>query len=107
LYQFEGRDRQANQSANQRRNRSQDKFISILDIADKSPDAWKTVLCASSGLKANVFLKHLMVLADVGGEPLKRLHTEFARIFPDGSMTFVWQGKTFKYQVNGTTIYRD
>ena len=78
---------------------TQDKFISILDIADKSPDTWKTVLCASSGLKANVFLKHLMVLADVGGEPLKRLHTEFARIFPNGSMTYVWQGKTYNYQL--------
>jgi len=78
---------------------TQDKFISILDIADRSPDAWKTVLRASSSLKANVFLKHLMVLADVGGEPLKRLHNQFARIFPDESMTFVWQGKTFKYRL--------
>ena len=40
-----------------------------------------------------------MVLADVGGEPLKRLHTEFARIFPNGSMTYVWQGKTYNYQL--------
>ena len=40
-----------------------------------------------------------MVLADIGGEPLKRLHKEFARIFPDGSMTFIWQEKTYKYQL--------
>ncbi len=77
---------------------TQDKFISILDIADKSPDAWKHVLTASSGLKANVFLKHLMVLADVGGEMLMRLRPEFAKIFPDKSMAFEWQGKTHRYQ---------
>src|ERR1700690_1415719 len=38
---------------------TQDKFISILDIADKSPDAWKSVLGAGSGLKATVFLKQV------------------------------------------------
>ena len=29
---------------------TQDKFISILDIADKSPESWRHVLTASSGL---------------------------------------------------------
>lgn len=76
---------------------TQDKFISILDIADKSPGAWKQVLTASSGLKANVFLKHLMVLADVGGENLKRLRLELAGMFPDKSMAYEWQGNTHQY----------
>jgi hypothetical protein len=43
---------------------TQDKFISILDIADKSPDAWKTVLYASSGLTT-----------DPDAETIQSLHT--------------------------------
>ncbi|MGI8965704.1 MAG: restriction endonuclease, partial [Limisphaerales bacterium] len=61
--------------------KTQDKFISILDVSDKSPDAWKDALKATSELPANLFLKHLMVLADVGGEHLKRLRPELEKIF--------------------------
>ena len=76
---------------------TQDKFISLLDFSDSSPTAWKDVLRATSGITANVFLKHLMILADVGGEPLKRLRTEFSRLFPSGSMTYSWRGETYEY----------
>jgi hypothetical protein len=76
---------------------TQDKFISLLDVADKSPFAWKDALRATSELPANVFLKHLMVLADVGGEPLKRLHPELQRLFPSRVMTFLWREARFEY----------
>mgnify|MGYP001053022196 CR=1 FL=1 len=77
---------------------TQDKFISLLDVSDAGPDSWKNTLRASKGLKANVFLKHLMVLADVGGELLKRLRPELGNIFPSGTMAFGWQGKAYKYE---------
>jgi len=77
---------------------SQDKFISILDVSERGPDSWKDVLKQTKDFSANLFLKHLMVLADVGGEPLKRLRTELAKIFPNGKMLFVWNGKNCEYK---------
>jgi hypothetical protein len=77
---------------------TQDKFISILDVSERSPDSWKDVLRVTKDLSANLFLKHLMVLADVGGEPLKRLRTELPRLFPEGHMLFVWNNKKYEYK---------
>lgn len=77
--------------------KTQDRFISILDVADRRPDSWKTILRETEGLPANLFLKHLMVLTDVGGEPLKRLRPELARMFPDGTMVFEWKGRKHSY----------
>ncbi len=76
---------------------TQDKFISILDVSDSAPDAWKLALAATSEMPANLFLKHLMVLSDIGGEPLKRIRTGFTGIFPDAGMSYVWKGQTHKY----------
>lgn len=76
---------------------TQEAFISLLHIADARPDAWKDVLQVNDALHANVFLKHLMILADVGGEPLKRLRPELPRLFPKGVMEYVWREKTFTY----------
>ena len=78
--------------------KSQDKFISVLDVSDKSPDSWKDVLKATKDFPANLFLKHLMVLADVGGENLQRLRPELKKIFPDQKMDFVWQGQKHEYK---------
>jgi hypothetical protein len=55
---------------------TQDKFISVLYVADSSPTCWKAVLQSTTDLPGNLFLKHLMVLADLGGEQLKRFKTE-------------------------------
>jgi hypothetical protein len=52
---------------------TQDRFISLLHVADSSPYAWKEILPQTSDLPGNLFLKHLIVLSDLGGEPLKRL----------------------------------
>lgn len=76
---------------------TQDKFISLLDVADVHPAAWKQALLTTSGLNANVFLKHLMVLADVGGEQIKRLRPELARLFPSGTMAYVWRERPYTY----------
>ena len=45
---------------------TQDKFISLLNISDASPIAWKETLNSTSSLSANLFLKHLVVLSDIG-----------------------------------------
>jgi len=61
---------------------TQDKFISALSLADSGPTAWKEVVDFSKDLPGNLFLKHLIVLSDVGGEPLTKLEA-----FPS---TFRW-----------------
>src|SRR5581483_7836886 len=63
---------------------SQDKFISILFMADASPVAWKEALGTTRDLPGNLFLKHVIVLADVGGEKLQRFHRDLRRFFPEG-----------------------
>jgi hypothetical protein len=77
---------------------TQDKFISLLNIADAEPFAWKNALITSKQLSANLFLKHLIVLSDVGGEKLMRFKKELPNIFDDDTMEFVWNEKTYIYK---------
>lgn len=76
---------------------SQEKFISVLDVAEASPGSWKTILAEMKDFPANLFLKHLEVLADIGGEPLKRLQPQLSAIFTNGEMHFIWNGESHCY----------
>jgi hypothetical protein len=76
---------------------SQDKFISLLHVADSSPGCWKDILVNTSKFPANLFLKHLMVLADVGGEQLKRFRTELSSVFTNGTMDYRWSSQQHRY----------
>lgn len=60
---------------------TQDKFISVLKLSGDNPEQVFKVIEASD-LAPNLFLKHLVVLADYGGELIKRLGNEFDAIFP-------------------------
>jgi hypothetical protein len=82
---------------------TQDKFLSILKCADANAMAWADVLCANSTLSANLFLKHLCVLADIGGERLQRFSKDFSGLFPTGSIEFYWNGSTHVYTFSTTT----
>lgn len=73
---------------------TQETFLSILAIANKEYDSWRRILEETS-LPANLFLKHLMILADVGGEILKRL-TPFREA---SEISFVWKGKRCSYSI--------
>lgn len=77
---------------------TQDKFVSLLTVSNSSPSAWKITLTSSGDLYPNLFLKHLMVLADVGGEPLKRVRPALRGIFPKRKMTFTWGGSNHDYK---------
>ncbi|MBU2593716.1 MAG: restriction endonuclease [Candidatus Edwardsbacteria bacterium] len=77
---------------------TQDKFISLLNIADAEPFAWKKVLSNSKKLSANLFLKHLMVLSDIGGEKLMRFKTELPKVFDNDTMEFVWNAESYFYK---------
>lgn len=76
---------------------TQDVFISILKTSDKSPEAWKNTLLQSSTLSPSLFLKHLMVLTDIGGERLQRIAKDFTIIFPENKMHYIWNSKEYTY----------
>lgn len=87
---------------------TQDKFISLLNVADATPFAWKNVLSNSKLLSANLFLKHLMVLSDIGGEKLMRFKPELNKVFQSNSMEFAWNSKNYIYKfqsISGKKIW--
>jgi len=49
-----------------------------------------------------LFLKHLIVLSDIGGEKLMRFKKELPEVFKKG-MKFIWDGKTFTYKFQTLT----
>lgn len=76
---------------------TQDKFISLLNISDANPFKWKDTLLSSKTLSGNLFLKHLIVLSDIGGEKLMRFKKELPSIFENG-MNFIWGGEYYAYK---------
>lgn len=81
---------------------TQDKFISLLNISDANPFIWKQTLLATKSLSGNLFLKHLMVLADIGGETLMRLKKVLPLIF-DEFLNFRWEGQNYSYKFQTLT----
>ena len=55
---------------------TQEQFVSILKLSGNSQKQVFDVLQASA-IPVNLFLKHLIILADYGGELIKRLGREF------------------------------
>jgi hypothetical protein len=73
---------------------TQDDFLRIISLSKDNPYHLFDVLGASK-FPANLFLKHLCVLADYGGEPIQRLGRSFSDIFKESngnhSISFVWE----------------
>ena len=65
---------------------TQDQFISVLKLAGKRPEQIFDLIEAGA-MPSNLFLKHLVVLSDFGGELIKRLGDEFTRTFPTNAKT--------------------
>jgi len=77
--------------------KTQDSFISLLKVADKNPLSWKAALQQNSALTGPLFLKHLMVLTDLGGEALNKL-PPLSNYIPDGKLKFQWADSLYEYQ---------
>lgn len=82
--------------------KTQDKFLSLLTLADQSPEHI-TKLIKSSSFPANLFVKHLVVLSDFGGEQIQRLNRQFNSIFPKNksfnhTFKFIWHEKEYEYK---------
>lgn len=78
--------------------KTQDNFISILKVASKDPFSWLIALKNSSELNGSLFLKHLMILSDLGGEALNKL-PPLSKYIPNNKLSFEWNGKPFSYEL--------
>lgn len=77
--------------------RTQEQFIAILSVDVPTHEELFQIV-NSSTLSANLFVKHLSVLADVGGEKLQRYNREFGRLFPEGELEYLRNGKLYRYR---------
>ena len=75
---------------------TQDEFIAILSVKVENINDLFTIIEAAT-MPPNLFLKHLVVLADFGGEPIQRINTRFRELFPNGELTYVWQAEERAY----------
>ena len=71
---------------------SQERFISILKLANNQNPARIFDLINAAEFPYTLFLKHLIVLTDFGSEPLQRVNKNFDILFPEC---------TFKYALDG------
>lgn len=83
--------------------RTQDNFISILNLAQNRPEQIFDLIIASE-ISANVFLKHLVVLSDYGGEQIQRLNSQFNSVFDRNGFDFIWRGNTYTYNFQSLPV---
>ncbi|HAS6333726.1 TPA: hypothetical protein I7245_06800 [Vibrio vulnificus] len=76
---------------------TQDDFIALLTIASKHPMSWKNVLEESKTLTPSIFLKHLMVLSDLGGEALNKL-SPLSQHFKNDRISFEFNDQMHEYR---------
>ncbi|MEK7172581.1 MAG: restriction endonuclease [Patescibacteria group bacterium] len=87
--------------------KTQNKFLSVLTLSDKNP--FKIFeLIKSADFPANLFLKHLVVLTDFGGEQIQRLNKQFSSVFEKNKkkyfFTFVWNEQKYDYHLKKLPI---
>lgn len=76
---------------------TQEKFISILILADKNIPEKLFGLLDASGFEYHLFLKHLILLTDVGAEPIQRYNALFSEILPQNKLLFNIEGNIKSY----------
>ncbi|CAN2045112.1 hypothetical protein GMMP1_140110 [Candidatus Magnetomoraceae bacterium gMMP-1] len=78
---------------------TQDEFIAILSVPVPGLQNLFKIVEASS-FSGNLFLKHLEILADFGGEQLQRVNANFSKLFPAGKIDYLWNNNshTYKFQ---------
>lgn len=76
---------------------SQDKFLSLIKVSRNEPQSFLRLI-QESDLAANHVLKHLCLLADYGGERIKRLAKEFKELFPAGELQYSYEGRSGRWK---------
>lgn len=84
--------------------KSQEDFLRLLILSKNDPFQLFELIKAAK-YPANLFLKHLAVLADYGGEPIQRLGRSFKDIFPQSKgkeesyfFDFIWKEQPYRYE---------
>lgn len=77
---------------------TQERFISLLTLADRSKPEKLFCLIDASDFEYHLFLKHLILLTDVGSEPIQRINSSFTEIFPNQELVFSIGRKRHTYR---------
>ncbi len=77
--------------------KTQDEFIALLSVPVHNLQNFFNIV-RNSSLPGNLFLKHLSILADFGGEQLQRVNAHFSSLFPSGEMAYLWKGNVVSYR---------
>ena len=77
---------------------TQEKFISLLTLADRNKPEKLFSLIDASGFEYHLFLKHLILLTDVGSEPIQRFNASFSEIFPNCELIYNIGKKQYSYK---------
>ncbi len=90
--------------------KTQDDFLHLIVLSKNDPFQLFDLIKVAK-YPANLFLKHLAVLADYGGEPIQRLGRSFKDIFPKTKgangkyyFDFIWKEKTFRYEFKALPV---
>ena len=90
--------------------KTQDDFLHLIVLSKNDPFQLFDLIKAAK-YPSNLFLKHLAVLADYGGEPIQRLGRSFNDIFLKGKgkngkhyFDFIWKAKTFRYNFKALPV---
>ncbi|MDQ6961940.1 MAG: hypothetical protein Q9M28_05355 [Mariprofundaceae bacterium] len=79
---------------------TQDDFFKIISLSKETPYQVFDLLIATK-FPVNLFVKHLCVLADYGGEPIQRIGRSFSSIFQarknKHSIDFTWNSNNYTY----------
>jgi hypothetical protein len=82
---------------------TQEQFIAFLTLPVPNIDTLLDFINRSS-FPPNLFLKHLVVLADFGGEMLQRVNQFCDVLFPAGTMTYKWDQERRSYKFRALPV---
>lgn len=83
---------------------SQEKFISILKLADKHDVSNLFELIDTARFSYSLFLKHLVVLTDFGSEPLQRVNNDFNELFADRKLSYDIGDGVIEYEFSSLPV---
>jgi len=83
---------------------TQEKFISLLTLMDISKPNKIFSLLDASDFEYHLFLKHLVLLTDVGSEPIQRFNSSFDEIFPNKELVYKIGRKEYTYTFTSLPI---
>lgn len=83
---------------------TQDKFISLLTLSNKGNNKQLFALIEDSDFSYHLFLKHLMILSDVGSEQLQRYNASIGELCPSGQLRIMIDGQSFAYPLQSLPI---